>query len=324
MIFARRAARPDTGTREGDPGRAADVAEPAVSVADATGTAVAGLDPETAAIAVKIRSLVGAGLISLPPMPQVAARLTRILSDEETADVNVAGELIENDPALAAAVLRLANSAVFGGLSELTDPAQAVGRLGLRQVSTLVTAISHRGNFTCKDPVRLEILHALWDHSMVTALLSRRFAQERGADASEAFLAGLLHDTGKLLVLRGADHFATHEKRTVEPDRIDLLMSTLHCDMGHGALVRWRIAESVCEVARRHHEPQLPVDATLILQVQLADEVARKIGAHLRPDPDLDLAAIPAVATLGTSAEEIEALLPEVQDEFERVRQMFL
>ena len=133
------------------------------------------------------------------------ARLLQLLRDEDRADLNTAGALIENEPAMAASVLRMANSASFGGLRRLEDPGEAIGRLGLRQVSSLVTAVSHRGHFESGDPERKQSLRVLWDHAVATALASKSLAAREGADLAESFLAGLLHDIGKLLVLKGAD-----------------------------------------------------------------------------------------------------------------------
>jgi HD-like signal output (HDOD) protein len=325
VFFARRPARTDTGAKDGGPGRAADAVETAVPAADEAVGAVADrppLDPAAAAIADEIRTLVGVGVISLPPLPQVATRLLRLLSDED-ADINTAGQIIENDPALAASVLRMANSASFGGLRELSDPAEAVGRLGLRQVSTLVTAVAHRNNFECSAPARVAVLRKLWDHAVASALLARRFAMLNGGDAPEAFLGGLLHDTGKLLVLRAVDHLITVEHHEIEAEQLETLMTALHCELGGAALKQWKIADAVCEAARRHHDPDVGEDETLILCVQLSSEVARKMGADLHPDKDLDVEKIPAVARLGLGAADVETMMMDAEDEFQRVRQMF-
>jgi HD-like signal output (HDOD) protein len=78
----------------------------------------------------------------------------------------------------------------------------------------------------------------------------------------QAFLAGLLHDVGKLLVLKGVDQVQRDEPtlEITEPLLAEL-MRTLHTELGHQVLVGWRLPETVCQAALRHHVDE-PEEAT--------------------------------------------------------------
>jgi HD-like signal output (HDOD) protein len=284
---------------------------------------VISLDESAPPVVDQIRMLAKRGALALPPLPQVTTRLLGVLRDEDTADLNEAGGMIENEPALAASVLRMANSASFGGLRRLSDLSEAISRLGLRQVGTLVTACSTRGNFESDDPESKRILQTLWDHAVAVALATRRLAAESGGDPAEAFLAGLLHDTGKLLVLKAVDHLGARdrERAGLSPGAVDELMETLHCELGHLTLTHWRIPDGICEVALHHHDRLQ--GGGLTAQVQVANEVARKLGASLHPDPGLDLLDLPAVEALNLGDFELATVMVDVEEEFARVRQLF-
>jgi HD-like signal output (HDOD) protein len=279
---------------------------------------------ESPPVAEQIRALVKKGVLSLPPLPELATRLLQLLRDEDRADLSTAGELIENEPVMAASVLRMANSASFGGLRRLSDLGEAIGRLGLRQVSSLVTAVAHRGNFECTDAERMKTLRTLWDHAVATALVSKSLAAQGGGDMAESFLAGLLHDTGKLLVLKGADHLETHAgSPPLSPATVDELMDLLHCELGFQTLTQWKLPEPICRVAQHHHDPEPAAGDLLLARVQVGSAVARKLGAHLHPDPELNLLELPAVERLSLSDLEVASLMVDVEEEYARVRQLF-
>ena len=279
---------------------------------------------EAPPVAEQIRTLVMKGALSLPPLPELASRLLALLRDEDRADLNSAGALIENEPVMAASVLRMANSASFGGLRRLDDLGEAIGRLGLRQVSSLVTAVSHRGHFESTDPERTQTLRTLWDHAVATALVSKSLAALQGGELAESFLAGLLHDTGKLLVLKGADHLESHAGMPpLSAGAVDELMDLLHCELGHHTLTQWRIPEAICNVARHHHDATPPAGDALLARVQVGNAVARKLGADLHPDPELNLLEVPAVEVLDLGDLELAALMVDVEEEYGRVRQLF-
>jgi HD-like signal output (HDOD) protein len=272
----------------------------------------------------RIQDLLRAGEITLPPLPEIATRLTQLLRNEKAADPRTVSLLVRNDPAIAASILRLANSASFGGLRHIEELDQAIARLGLRQVSAIVTAISHKGHFSHDDPERRVLLHRLWDHSIVCAMASKHLATLAGDDRGESFLAGLLHDVGKLMVLKALDQLEEKDGHDAfTPDVVDELMTLLHAQLGHDVLVSWKIPESICRIALHHHDERVEPHDALLIRVQAANSIARKLGASESPDPDLDLFEDPAIEALHLGDLELATLMVDVEDEIAQVRSLF-
>lgn len=274
-------------------------------------------------LAKQIRESVDSGRVSLPPMPQVAARVLHLLREEYAGPVGPLVELIGSDAALAASILRVANSALFGGLRAVSDLRMAIARLGAREVASIVTLLSHRSYFRSTDPGRQEHLRALWDHSVVTALGTRRLARGSDLDPSEAFLAGLLHDTGKLIVLRAFDAIESRPGggRIPAASRSELMRS-LHAELGHKVLHDWRIPEPVCRVTLHHHDPVLdPADA-LLIRVGAANQIARRMGMHPNPDPELALIDRPEIEALGLGDEAVATLIVDLEEDLSQLRQL--
>src|SRR5207247_2630452 len=190
------------------------------------------------------------------------------IRNEEKADLGQISRLMLNDAAITASLLRVANSATFAGLAAVSDLDQAIGRLGLRQVGATVTALAHRGLFRPPSPERTEMLRGMWDHARASAITTRTLAESEGADAVESYLAGLLHDTGKLLVLKGIDDLEQRSGTTrLKPETVVELMEALHGELGCGVLRAWRIAEPICRVTLHHHDHLVATDDRLLLRV---------------------------------------------------------
>lgn len=277
---------------------------------------------ESPSLAVRIQDAVARGDVALPPLPEVATRLMQLLQNEQTVDLATASALIANDPAIAASILRLANSASFGGLRAVEEIEQAVARLGLRQVSSLVAAIAHKGNFQGEPPVKQRLLHVLWDHAVAAGMIARRLAAQTGDDRAEAFLAGLLHDVGKLLVLESVEYLEQSSGEPVTKVVVDELMGMLHTRLGHDVLVSWKLPQSIARVALHHHDENPPPDDLLLLRVQAANAISRKLGKHTHPDPDLDLLENRAIECLQVSDLELASLMVDVEDEIAQLRSL--
>jgi len=245
-----------------------------------------------------------------------------MLSSDQ-ADARQVAELVKREPAVTAALLRCANSALFGGLRRITDLHQAIARLGLPRVANLVTAMQVKGHFEHDTPQKTRILQELWDHSVAGAIVCRRLAQRQGIDVEEAFLAGLLHDCGRLVVLRSLDHLQAAEPSLMISDSVlDEMMETLHAKLGHLMLTSWNLPQPICDVTLSHELPFREDDAELLLIVRSADAVTRKLGLHTRPEPDLDLTAEPEIEALGLRDLELATLLVDSEDEFREMKEL--
>lgn len=272
----------------------------------------------------KIHDAVASGKVSVPPLPEIASRLLRLLQDEDRADARNVAKLVHQDPAIAATLLRLANSAAFGGLRPISDLSHAIARLGLAQVTSLVTSLMHKGHFEHPDPARQALLRALWDHAVATAVAAKALTTLTGGDPEESFLAGLLHDVGKLLILKGVDWLEKDEGVQVTPAVLDEMMETLHTELGFRTLNDWNLPEPICRAALGHHDDEVESEDMIEVRVAAADAIARKLGAHPHPEPDLLLVGLPAMERLGLGDIELATLMVDLEDEIADVTRLRL
>jgi len=263
----------------------------------------------------QLRCAVQRGDLSLPPLPELAHRALHLLDDPDSADQRRLVELIECDAAIAAGTLRAANSSSFGGLREINTVEPAVQRLGLRQVAAIITALVQKGQFVTGLAERRGLLQALWNHAMASAFAARRLAVLAEGEEHQAFLGGLFHDVGKLLVLKGVESIEARTPGLVTTGQVlGELMTVLHAELGGQILAAWSIPEPLCAVARDHHlEPR--ADRPLLLLVQAANAIARKMGAHPEPVPDLVLIEEPAVELLGLRELDLAEVMVDLEDE---------
>jgi HD-like signal output (HDOD) protein len=269
-----------------------------------------------------VRRLVDSGKTALPPLPSLVNRLITLLRDEHNVSSTQVARLVETDPAVAATLLKWANSAAFGGLMPISSLSTAIARLGFREVTSAVTAIAHGAHFQSGDPVKAGLLETLWGHAVAVALTSKRIAHLIGGDPEEAFVAGLLHDTGKLLVLRAVDHLEARDHSEITPVVLDELMNVLHCELGHGVLTSWSVPEPICTAALHHHDEAPPAQQRLVIHVQAADEVARKMGFHIHADPDMDLLGLPSVERLNLTDLELATMMVDLEDDIADIKRL--
>jgi HD-like signal output (HDOD) protein len=195
----------------------------------------------------------------LPPLPQVATRVIRITADSDTSTDQLQN-LIRTDQALASQILKVANSAMFGRMREVTTLTQAILTLGFSTTRSVVLASSVKNLFT-RGPVGLQE-RILWEHALVAALTGSAFSKAmRFPIAEEVFLAGLMHDIGKsVMVLKFPESYSALLRRLQEEggDGLGMELDTFgfdHAMVGEALLASWNLAEGLEAVARWHHDP---------------------------------------------------------------------
>jgi len=139
---------------------------------------------------------------SLPSMPSLYAEVMEEVNSPN-GSINRVGEIISNDVGMSAKILQLVNSAFFGLPKNISNPVRAVNLLGLETVKALILSVKVFSQFA-KSALPGFSVEGLWDHSIRTGVFARNIAKERKLDQNdvdEAFMGGLLHDAGKLILL---------------------------------------------------------------------------------------------------------------------------
>jgi HD-like signal output (HDOD) protein len=142
------------------------------------------------------------GLRSLPSLPQVQHSLLAELEDSRGGSAAI-GQMVAQDAGLSAKVLQLANSPLFGRAYLVTNPVDAVLCLGTKMICAVVLAQTLFKHFQTKPPSSVNLAD-IWTHCWETAALAQAYCREENLPAAaqeEAFLAGLLHETGRLILI---------------------------------------------------------------------------------------------------------------------------
>lgn len=264
-------------------------------------------------------------LYRLPPMPALALRILRLTANPEATARELA-ELIEFDPSLTAQIMRYARSALFNYPGQIQSVQEAVTRvLGFDRVAHVALGIASVRAFDVPREGMLG-MDQFWRHSLYSAFLCQNMAAKGGADKGLAYLCGLLHNFGLLLIghLFPAEFEELNVLREANPD---VSMRSLEQQVfggdrehemlvvGHGAIGGilhrlWQLPDAVVKAAGVHQQLDYHGDhENYVLMVQLANALLKEKGVGDEFNPD-DLALLSG--RLGLTADDIEDLKSEV------------
>lgn len=207
-------------------------------------------------------------------------RVSALLADINVSQKRVA-DAISLDPVISTRLLSLANSAIYalrGTVTKLTEAVTVIGNTGVSNLLLAVGVSDALGRRILESPAG----KGIWIHSVATGLAASeicRFAGMRGAD--DAFSCGLLHDIGKIILLRAdAPLYFDLMKSGEEAGDISAVERNTfgfdHAELGAAAGLHWNLPESVCHIIRYHHEPSNTTAGTALIQLlQTADEFVK-------------------------------------------------
>ncbi len=136
----------------------------------------------------------------LPTPPVILDKAIKLTSDLQT-DIDVLSHTISVDQSLTAKVISLSNSPIYGQIRKISSISEAIKILGFSQVKSMIITATSLQFF--KSGSQINIAMALWHHSLSTAIACKLIAKKIGKiDKEEAYLAGLLHDIGKMVLLK--------------------------------------------------------------------------------------------------------------------------
>lgn len=265
-------------------------AEPAKDLSLSSGGSLSAIDTQflTAAKA-EVQKLLMSEELELPRISSLASRIMRVASDPNV-DVDKVVELVQTDEVLAGRILQLINSAYFSTRQEVQSLRHAIVLLGLKSVGDLIFSYSMKMKvFKCERYQAL--MQSVWEHAVAAAVATEVVSQLRGSGDEPGFMAGLLHDVGKPLVLSAI--ITTESKLSIEPIGPDLAMAMLdhlHCPVGALIARKWRSSEAVQD-AVRNHSTYTAETKPLTGFVYCGSLIAHHVGFSYRPrtiDPAQD------------------------------------
>ena len=245
-------------------------------------------------IAEVINQQLESGAAELPVFNPIAQRIQKETAKEEP-DFKLIEQLIVKDPALTSEVLKMANSSVYRGLTEVTSIRNAILRLGVKEVANIVVLVTHENHFNSKNQIMHQLMRKLWSHSLGCAVGAQLIAQKSGLDdiTQEAFLAGLLHDVGKLLIIKIIDDVLSSKQMAIHLSEalLDDALDRLHTECGHTLMNHWNLPKKYMGVVKNHHSEDYDITNILLVIVRLVNSACRKIGLGIRNDPSITLIA---------------------------------
>ncbi|KAF1079542.1 MAG: putative signal transduction protein [Candidatus Rifleibacterium amylolyticum] len=209
----------------------------------------------------ELRELIS-GMPYLPSLPQL---YNELISAMESPMVSVAdlGEIIARDVSMTTRILHLVNSAFFGLPRQVSNPREAAVMLGMNVLKSLILYV--KLFFAAPDSKFPGFsLDDMWAHSSITARLSREIARDFDGNSrvqEDAFLAGMLHDVGKLLLLEQPQYISNIKWQQSQNADLSfaeaeyLEYSTSHAEVGGYLLGLWGLPDPVVEAVACHHRP---------------------------------------------------------------------
>lgn len=264
---------------------------------------------------------------NLPVLSQVASSVMRMADDPNASPKNLA-KVIEQDPAISAKVLRVANSAYYGA-SNIASIGMALNMLGLNTVRALVVGIAYQQMISGKPQCKSFSKLAFWEHSLAVAVAARILAKMRmPSESEELYLAGLIHDVGMLVLER----FAPEEySRTIDlahaegismQDAEQRVLGFGHDEVGGLLAEKWSMAPSMIAAVRYHHQPELDlVYGEKTRLIAFAEALAHHAGySNNSPAHAEDTTAL---TELGMAGEQTEIIRNVIQAEVAKAQEAF-
>lgn len=258
-------------------------------------------------------------LHEVPPLGPVALRVLELLNDPNASAADLA-RVVSRDQGLSAKLLRTCNSSFVSPIEPVTSLPQAVVTLGLRAVRNLVLfdamPVGKAGG-TWSDAQQ-----RIWTHAIGSALGSRLLAMEKGCvDPELAFLAGLFHDLGRILLLQVRP--MTYETLCAGmapelPDRVveQESLGADHAEIGGAILRRWGMGDELAAVAELHHNAPASLDPLTLLVV--AAECLLERGDE-KPSPS----HLAAAARIGLVPDRQESLRERLHGALQKEQEFF-
>ncbi|KJS30305.1 MAG: hypothetical protein VR64_16490 [Desulfatitalea sp. BRH_c12] len=258
------------------------------------------------------------GINDLPPMPKVLFKARAVLSDQNSSFKDIS-KIIETDQAIAAKILKVANSAYYGlsgMVSSIHQASVVLGYQTLEQVITMVSTTSLLGKQLKGYGLNAGVL---WKHSLATAMACRLIAKLRAPSLeNDAFSVGLIHDAGKLAL----DGYVLSKRSEIDAFLRDQSPSFLeaerrvlgfdHTEIAHDLSQKWKLPENHAAAMRFHHSPEASQGNQLAHIVHIANNIAFRAGFGGGPGFDGQPVNADSMAGLRLKEEDIAAFTAQV------------
>jgi len=225
--------------------------------------------------------------VSLPPFPAIALQVLKLI-DRDRVGMNELTELIRADPAFSSELLVMANSPLFAIRAEVKSVRHAAVVLGLQRVKALALTVGLKAYLV--DAVNIPVLRGFWRHSVACALLAEEFARLSLMETEFPYVAGLLHDIGRLALAIIHPQQYSDLVRSADENPFDVqkrereLFGIDHCQAGEWLVKSWKLPKDFEDIAAEHHAELEPLGSDIAGLVRWSCLMADTLGfAAIRP-----------------------------------------
>jgi putative nucleotidyltransferase with HDIG domain len=259
----------------------------------------------------------------IPTLPKVVENVLSIIDDPEVHILKIA-DLIQQDFTLTTKILRIANSPYYAQRREIVTILEAIVLLGLNTVKELVIAASCHKILNKKVEGYLLEKGDLWKHSLCCAISSEIIADEVNKSLRDkSYIAGLLHDIGKLILAHYVEEDFLKIISKVEKEKVSFdiaeeeIIGFSHAKLGAEILKKWGFSDEIVRAIEYHHKPDSDFLANI---VHIADAVSIMLGQGLGADGLLYKISENSFDIIGIKKEEFEKILSKTTDTINSMR----
>lgn len=259
----------------------------------------------------------------LPPLPGSTMRVLNLIRDINSSTRQMAAA-VEMDPSLSARLLRMANSPIYSRQKNVSSVFQAIDVVGTKALYDIVMMGVTSDAFA--KEIRSSVMgRTIWEHSLAVALLSRELSKMlgmRGTD--EVFICGLLHDIGKIMLLRSdVETYSKILDQKTEAEMLNWERETFgydHAQIGSLVAQGWRLPDDVCQSILNHHNASHTIQPNFITHlINIANLVANYNGYGLRLGEESELLNSESTPLLHLNLETLHRGWDNIQESLEEV-----
>ena len=270
------------------------------------------------------------GIKDLPTLPSILVQINTMVKND-LVTIHEVGTMIERDPSLTSKVLKLANSSYYGLSYRVNTVTRAIIVLGINTIRNLAVTASVFKIFNRGAQFPLDI-KGLWYHSLGCAIASKGLISSiKPALEEEAFVSGILHDIGKVVIAQNLPDFMERILKELK-DSVTMTQSEVerniigytHSEAGAMLAEKWHFPKELSEVIKYHHNPSYrnsnsqPIDPNLLLYaVYAGNQIAKGMALGKSTDERVKTIEASAWTHLGISDVKLKEILFQIKMDFE-------
>jgi len=252
------------------------------------------------------------GDFDLPMLPDSSTQILQ-LSRDTNSEIEDYVKIISADPSLLQAIVNVANSPFFASLSGSASLDQAIVRIGLRQVEQITMLHAMRSRVFRVSGFE-SLIRSLVNHGLRVAIAGQVVAQKSMALPADAFLAGMFHDVGKLVLTKIIGDVQHKLSWQAPAALVASCFETYHVSFGEIVCHHWKFPDQIAEAVGNHHDARHAAEQPLDRTIYIAN-----LLAHSLADPDLAGALVtdPVVTTAGLDARDLDSCRSDLEKELQ-------